>query len=172
MPAGQASDKRATLERISRHAMATGAVMLGAIITLLVVVIHALVANPAHTSVPSSVGTAAPTPAAAGEVVRAVGQQAPVQVIRDYYEAISRHDWPLVWRLGGQNVGTGASATYDGMISSYKDTIRDTITEVHAAGNVVTGRFQAYETEGVVHTYQFKFIVRNGAIVSGTAEAA
>lgn len=90
--------------------------------------------------------------------------------MREYYAAISRHDWPSVWRLGGRDLGRGPYATYSGMVAGYKDTIRDVLIAAHADGNTVSGRFLAYQTEGVIRPYQFTFVVRNGVIVSGQAE--
>jgi hypothetical protein len=146
--------------------------MFGAVTIIVIVVIYALVAGPVRGSHSPAVGAVASASNAAGEMARGPSKPAPAQVVQDYYEAINRRDWPLVWRLGGRNVGTGSSATYAGMVAGYQSTIRDTLTEVRAVGNAVTGRFLAHQAGGIVRTYQFNFVVRNGVIVSGTAEPA
>jgi hypothetical protein len=53
------------------------------------------------------------------------------------------------------------------MVSGYQGTIRDVLTEVHATGDTVTGRFLAYQAGGVIRPYQFTYAVRDGVIVSG-----
>jgi hypothetical protein len=53
------------------------------------------------------------------------------------------------------------------MVSGYKNTIRDALTEVHASGNTVTGRFLAFQTGNAIRPYQFTYVVHDGVIVSG-----
>jgi len=81
--------------------------------------------------------------------------------------AISSHDWELVWRLGGRNLGYGPYATYQGMVTGYGQTVRDSLTTLRAAGATVTGSFRAYQSDGTVRGYQFSYVVRGGVIVSG-----
>ena len=91
----------------------------------------------------------------------------PASVVREYFAAISRHDWPQVWQLGGKNLGTGPYASYTGMVSAYRLCQRDALTALHASGPSVTGRFLAYETTGAVQTYDFSLTVRAGTITAG-----
>lgn len=91
----------------------------------------------------------------------------PGSVVREYFAAISRHDWRDVWRLGGRNVGHGPSATYTGMVSGYRLTARDVVTSLSVTGDSVSVRIRAYETTGAVQAYSFRYVVRNGVIVSG-----
>jgi Restriction endonuclease len=91
----------------------------------------------------------------------------PGSVVREYFAAISRHDWRDVWRLGGRNVGRGLSATYNGMVSGYRLTARDVVTSLSVTGDSVSVRIRAYETTGAVQAYSFRYVVRNGVIVSG-----
>ena len=90
---------------------------------------------------------------------------------RQYFSAISDHDWPEVWQLGGKNVGRGPYATYKGMVSGYSATIRDVPATIAVAGDTVSGRFLAYETSNRVQTYTFTYVIRDGAIVSASAQA-
>jgi Restriction endonuclease len=136
-----------------------------AVIAVLVVVINALVnsprqaiaaAPPAARTTPPAATSASPSP-----------PPTPEQVVREFYTAISSRDWPEVWQLGGRNLGEGSYATYSGMVSGYKNTIRDALTEVHASGNTVTGRFLAFQTGNAIRPYQFTYVVHDGVIVSG-----
>jgi hypothetical protein len=88
-------------------------------------------------------------------------------VVRAFYAAISRHDWPRVWRLGGRNLGYGPYATYQGMVAGYAGTVRDEVTDLRARGSVVTGHFRAYHADGRVRAYRFSYVVGGGAITSG-----
>jgi len=91
----------------------------------------------------------------------------PAKVVRAFYAAISSHDWELVWRLGGRNLGYGPYATYQGMVGGYAQTARDSLTTLRVTGDTVSGSFRAYQSDGTVRSYQFSYVVRGGAIVSG-----
>jgi len=132
---------------------------------VLAVAINAAVSGPARaTAAPRPTARATPAAAAPASPAPPPG---PVQVVRQFYAAISRHDWPEVWRLGGRNLGQGPYATYSGMVSGYRGTLRDVLTDAHASGNIVTGRFLAYQAGNVTRPYQFTYTVRDGVIVSG-----
>jgi hypothetical protein len=88
-------------------------------------------------------------------------------VIREFFAAISRHDWLKVWQLGGKNLGRGRYATYIGMIYGYRFTAKDIVTSLSVSGNRVSGRILAYETKGLVQTYSFTYIVHGTVIASG-----
>lgn len=96
----------------------------------------------------------------------AVRSGAPDVVAKEFFAAISSHDWLRVWTLGGKNIGRGPYATYPGMVSGYRGTIRDVLMNLKAQGQTVSGEFLAYETGERVSTYDFVFVVRNGVIVS------
>jgi hypothetical protein len=91
----------------------------------------------------------------------------PGSVVRAFFAAITRHDWPDVWRLGARNVGSGPSATYNGMVSGYRLTARDVVTSLSVTGDSVSVRIRAYETTGAAQDYSFRYVVRNEVIVSG-----
>jgi hypothetical protein len=125
--------------------------------------------QPAASS-PSAGASASPasaSPAPPATPARPGGTASPRQVVRAFYAAISRHDWPQVWRLGGRNLGYGPYATYQGMVAGYAGTIRDEVTDLTVRGNVVSGHFRAYHAGGQVRTYRFSYAVRGGAITSG-----
>jgi hypothetical protein len=130
-------------------------------------------ANP----VPASPGPAHPASAPASQARPHVRQKSPLsakrhppqpaQVVRAFYAAISSHDWEQVWRLGGRNLGYGPYATYQGMVAGYAQTARDQLTTLRVTGDAVSGSFRAYQADGTVRSYQFSYVVRGGAIVSG-----
>jgi len=155
-----------TRRKILPETAVTLSVVFCATVTVLVVSIHTLVAAPRQASTASRASRAVPAP----QITHPVPQPGPAQVVRDYYAAISRHDWQAVWRLGGSNLGQGSDATYNGMVAGYKNTIRDALTALHVTGNTATGKFLAYQAGGAVRPYQFTFLVRNGVIVSGQAK--
>jgi Restriction endonuclease len=151
--------------RLRPETRVTLGVVCCAAIAVLVVVISALISSPrqaiaaappAARAIPVAATSASPAP-----------PSSPEQVVREFYAAINSHDWPKVWQLGGRNLGEGPYATYSGMISGYKDTIRDVLTQIHASGNTVTVRLLAYQTGNVTVPYQYTYVVRNGVIVSG-----
>jgi Restriction endonuclease len=96
--------------------------------------------------------------------------ETPEAVAVKFFTAISDHDWPEVWQLGGKNTGHSSYATYEGMVSGYRDTIRDVPVTMAVAGDTVSGRFFAYETGNRVQRYAFTYVIRNGAIVSASQQ--
>lgn len=115
-------------------------------------------ANSSHTAQPSARPATARNP------------ETPEAVAREFFTAVSDHDWPEVWQLGGKNTGHGPYATYTGMVSGYRDTIRDVPLTMTVTGDTVSGRFLAYETGNRVQTYAFTYVVRGGAIVSASQQ--
>ena len=88
-------------------------------------------------------------------------------VVKEFFAAISKHDWPEVWELGGKNLGRGPYASYSGMIAGYQGTIRDVLITLKATGKSVSGQFLAYESSGAVRTYEFSYLVHDNTIESG-----
>jgi hypothetical protein len=90
----------------------------------------------------------------------------PSVVMREFYQAISQHNWHRVWRLGGKNLGHGPYASFSGMVAGYRETERDTLRALAVSGDTATGWFLAYQTTGV-QAYSFRYIVRGGTITGG-----
>jgi hypothetical protein len=91
--------------------------------------------------------------------------ETPVGVVKAFFAAISRHDWPEVWKLGGRYIGQGPYASYTGMISGYEGTVRDVSVVLKTAGQTVSGQFLAYESGGEIRTYAATYVVRGGVII-------
>ena len=53
------------------------------------------------------------------------------------------------------------------MVSGYRLTARDILTNLATSGNTVTARLLAYETTGGVQTYLVRYVVSGGLIVAG-----
>jgi hypothetical protein len=152
---------------------ATGASILAILIILLQMAVtgpRAVAASPAapepHSTAANTGHAAHPpaSPAAAGH------GEAPQAVARKFFTAISDHDWPEVWQLEGKYTARGPYATYQGMVSGYRDTIRDVPLTMAVTGDTVSGRFLAYETGNRVQTYTFTYVIRNGVIVSASQQ--
>lgn len=103
----------------------------------------------------------------------AVSQVSSQAVVEAFFTAISDHNWPRVWHLGGEHLGKGIYGTYNGMISGYRCTTRDALAASRTtSGDTVSGSFLAYEAHGTrkaVQHYAFSYVVRRGVIVSGHA---
>ncbi len=110
---------------------------------------------------PSAAATLPPSAAAASPSGAAAAPQA---VVEDYIAAINQHDWPVVWRLGGDNLGP----TYSQMVNGYRLTSKDVITSLVTNGSDVSATILAYETTGPVQTYNLQYVVSDGVIVSGS----
>jgi len=97
-------------------------------------------------------------PAAIAPAPRPTG---PVAIVRAYIAAINQHRYAQAWRLGGQNTG----GSYSGFVAGFSTTAKDTLTIVSVAGDVVTARLTAQQTDGTVNIYQGTYTVHRGVIV-------
>jgi hypothetical protein len=85
----------------------------------------------------------------------------PADTVRAYFAAINNRDYAQAWKLGGQHTGSSYSAFVGGLTT----TANDTVTILSVAGNVVTARLTAQQTDGTVKTYQGTYTVSNGVII-------
>lgn len=85
----------------------------------------------------------------------------PAATVRAYFAAISAHNWPLAWKLGGQNTGT----TYDDFVRGHSSTANVTVTILAVTGDVVTARIIGVDTEGTARTFEGTYTVHNGVII-------
>lgn len=92
-------------------------------------------------------------------------------VVRAFYAAINKRDWPKVWRLGGNSPAGVGSNKYNEMISGFRCTVHDQVTEITSNQGVTFLRIRAQESDGTVSTvqnYRFSYVVRDGLISKGT----
>jgi hypothetical protein len=155
------------LQGLRPESKITGVVVGCAIAVIGIAAIQMAVTGPRHAvATPATAPQPIPVANTSG-THRPAAPPTPQSVVRHFYASISSHDWPAVWRLGGRNLGAGPYASYSGMISGYQGTVRDVLTELHASGDTVAGRFFAYQSGGIVADYQFSYVVRDGVIISG-----
>lgn len=162
------------LQSMSTTAKITTVVVGGCCLAILIVGIQIAAVGPRQTTAATPNTVRSPrSPHSTGVAGSAA---APNAVAREFFSAISSHDWPKVWNLGGKNIGHGPYATYAGMLSGYHSTIRDVPTSLTTHGQTASGTFLAYETGRRVSTYRFAFLVKNGEIIdakqyrTGTAQ--
>jgi hypothetical protein len=107
---------------------------------------------------PSATNSASPasTPPASG----------PAATVDAYFAAITVGDYTKAWQLGGQNLGP----SYAAFVSGFQGTAKDTVTILSVAGDVVTARLLAYQTDGTVKTYQGTYTVQNGEIAQSNIQ--
>jgi hypothetical protein len=89
-------------------------------------------------------------------------------VVQRYIAAINQQDWPLVWQLGGKNLGQ----SYSQMVDGYSTTSKDVITSIQADGDNVAVSIDAYQDDGSVQAYNLQYQVVDGVIVSGSGAKA
>ena len=106
------------------------------------------------------------TPAAAGSSPRtgAARPGTPAGTVRAYYAAISRHEYRRAWDLGGRY--SGAGHTFGQFAASFGTTRTDAVAILGQAGNVVSARLAAVQTDGTVRHFLGKYRVRGGVIVT------
>jgi hypothetical protein len=86
---------------------------------------------------------------------------APLDVVFNYYAAINAKNWPLVWQLGGDNLGEH----YTKMVRGYANTADDIPYITGINGDVINVLLLAYETSGLAQLYSSSLLIQNGAIV-------
>jgi hypothetical protein len=102
---------------------------------------------------------ASSAPATSGAVSAATS---PPTVVKRYYAAISRRAYGRAWKLGGDTT----KSSYPQFVAGYSGTRRDVVTILTWAGNQVTAKIAAFQTNGEVKQYQGTYLVRSGVITS------
>ena len=86
----------------------------------------------------------------------------PATVVKRYYAAISRRDYARAWKLGGDNTKT----TYAHFVAGFGHTRRDVVTILNWAGDQVTAKIAAVQTDGSVKNFEGAYVVGSGVITS------
>jgi hypothetical protein len=86
----------------------------------------------------------------------------PVATVQAYYAAISRHQYLRAWNLGGKNSGD----TFSQFENGFSTTRADRVTITSHAGNAVSARLTAVQTDGSVKNFLGKYLVENGVITT------
>jgi hypothetical protein len=124
--------------------------------------VYAVLHNSAlRNGTPAAAGSAGPStlPSGAGPV-----PATPVGTVRAYYAAISSHQYRRAWELGGKNSGGGL--TFSQFEAGFSTTKADKVTILGHAGDAVTARLTALQTDGSVKNFQGKYVVTRGVITS------
>jgi serine/threonine protein kinase len=85
---------------------------------------------------------------------------APATTVTAYFAALNARDYTQAWNLGGRNTGS----SYTAYVNGFGTTARNTVTVLSVAGNVVTARITALQTDGTVKTFQGNYTVTGGVI--------
>ena len=81
----------------------------------------------------------------------------PAGTVQAYYAAISRHQYLRAWDLGGKNSGDGL--TFSQFEAGFSTTKADKVTILSHAGDAVTARLAALQTDGSVKNFLGKYVV-------------
>jgi hypothetical protein len=87
----------------------------------------------------------------------------PASVVYAYYTAVNDREWPKAWALSGQLTEVDGAA-YSHWIDGYACTVRDHVTSITTHGSEVVVGVRAEESGGVIQTYRFSYVVRDGAL--------
>jgi len=119
-------------------------------------------ASPAPSALPATPSASATNSASPISTPPPSGPAAsgPAATVDAYFAAITARDYTKAWQLGGQNLGT----SYATFVSGFQGTAKDAVTILSVAGDVVTARLLAYQSDGTVKTYQGTYTVQNGEI--------
>ena len=88
----------------------------------------------------------------------------PAGTVQAYYAAISRHQYLRAWNLGGKN--SGGHLTFSQFEAGFSTTKADKVTIVSHAGDAVTARLAALQTDGSVKNFVGKYVVQDGVITT------
>ena len=110
----------------------------------------------------SSVTGSPGSPGNSGDATTSGSTRTPAATVRAYIAAINNKDYRRAWNLGGRNT----SGSYQSFVQGFSTTARDTATIVSVAGNVVTARISARQTDGTIKTYQGTYTVEHGVITN------
>jgi hypothetical protein len=91
------------------------------------------------------------------------GTATPAGTVQAYYAAISRHQYLRAWNLGGKNSG---GLTFSQFEDGFSTTRADKVTILSHAGDAVTARLAALQTDGSVKDFLGKYLVENGVITT------
>lgn len=107
---------------------------------------------------PAAAGSKGPSAAPSGAAPAAV---TPAGTVQAYYAAISAHQYLRAWNLGGKYSGT----TFSQFEAGFSTTKADQVTIISHAGDAVTARLTAVQTDGSVKSFLGKYLVQNGVII-------
>jgi serine/threonine protein kinase len=108
-----------------------------------------------------------PKPPTTGKATTAA-PAGPAATAEAYIAAINAHDYAKAWSLGGKNTGS----SYSTFVNGFNGTAKDNLTVLSVAGDVVTVRLAATQTNGSVKSYQGTYTVVGGVITQSRIQPA
>lgn len=114
---------------------------------------------------PPAVMTTIPTPKPAVPTNPAVPVSiGPATLVQDFMTAINRKEYPLAWKLGGQDL----SRSFPEFVRGYADVSRITLTIEAVYGDTVTVDLAVLDMSGARRTYRGRYVVAGNMIRSST----
>jgi serine/threonine protein kinase len=137
-----------------------GVVMLLAIVGVAFALLH-------HKPSPGQNPPTSPPPTSHPATSAPAASLGPAATVQAYFAAINAHDYARAWALGGKNIAT----SYSTFANGFKDTAKDTVTVVSVAGDVVTVKLAAVQTDGSVKHFAGTYTVANGVITQSQIQS-
>jgi hypothetical protein len=119
--------------------------------------------TPGHaTSAPATSSPATSASAANPASQAAAGSRgsSPAATVKAYFRAINSGNYAKAWRLGGRNTGV----SYARFAAGFAGTARDALKVLSVAGDAVTARLAARQTDGTTKSFEGIYTVDRGVI--------
>jgi serine/threonine protein kinase len=114
-----------------------------------------------HKALPGSGNPTSPPPATSAPATSAPATAlGPAATVQAYFAAINAHNYARAWALGGKNTG----GSYSSFANGFNGTAKDSVTVVSVAGDAVSVKLAATQTDGSVKYYQGTYTVTDGVI--------
>jgi hypothetical protein len=114
-----------------------------------------------HKALPGSGNPTSPPPATSAPATSAPATAlGPAATVQAYFAAINAHNYAKAWALGGKNTG----GSYSSFANGFNGTAKDSVTVVSVAGDAVSVKLAATQTDGSVKYYQGTYTVTDGVI--------
>ena len=113
-----------------------------------------------HKAWPGAGNPTSPPPASRPATSAPATALGPAAAVQAYFAAINAHNYARAWALGGKNTG----GSYSSFANGFSGTAKDSVTVVSVAGDAVSVKLAATQTDGSVKYYQGTYTVTNGVI--------
>lgn len=109
--------------------------------------------------------SAAPLPSVPATTQPTAAGGDPWNVVREYYAAIAKSDFPSAWSLLSPSMQSSLGP-YSKWSAGYQGTSQITVTKVKESGQSVTVTITAQQSDGSTSSYQGYYMADNGEITS------
>lgn len=114
-------------------------------------------------SIPAA--TTAPLPSVPPTAQSSPNSDDPWNVVREYYAAIAKGDFPAAWSLLSPSMQSSLGP-YSKWSAGYQTTTQITVSKVKENGQTVTVTITAQQSDGSTNSYQGYYRANNGQITS------